>query len=309
LENSNEIVRLAHFSDIHLTAPRLGWRFKDLFNKRVTGWMNLHIRGRAALFRRADEIVAVLMKELRELRPDRVIFSGDATTLGFDSEHAHAARGLGLTDSDSLPGLAIPGNHDYYVCESVRAGSFERHFLPWLSGERIDNHTYPFAQRVGLIWLIAVNSSQANWFPSDASGRTGSDQLERLGRLLQGLSPGPRILVTHYPICRASGAPERPSHALRDLDELLIVAARGGVGLWLHGHRHHPYFLNDPARAPFPVVCAGSVTQRGAWSYMQFTVEGRKVSAVRRAYDPERSEFHSAERYSLEMRDPAETRS
>jgi 3',5'-cyclic AMP phosphodiesterase CpdA len=303
LDNSVEIVRLAHFSDIHLTAPRLCWRIKDLFSKRVTGWMNLHLRGRAELFRRADEIVAVLMRELRELRPDRVIFSGDATTLGFDSEHAHAARGLGLADADSLPGLAVPGNHDYYVADSVRQGSFERHFAPWLSGERVEDHTYPFAQRVGPLWLVAVNSSKPNWFPSDASGQTGADQLDRLGRLLQRLAPGPRILVTHYPICVASGQPEKPSHALRDLDNLIAVATRGGIGLWLHGHRHHPYFLREPAHAPFPVVCAGSATQMGAWSYVQFTIEGRGITAVRRAYDPERHAFQTAETYVLELGD------
>ena len=94
----------------------------------------------------------------------------------------------------------MPGNHDYYVSDSVRAGSFERHFAPWLTGERVDENTYPFAQRVGPLWLVAVNSSRANWFPSDASGRCGAEQLERLGRLLQRLARG-RILVTHYPIC------------------------------------------------------------------------------------------------------------
>ncbi len=301
MDNSVETVRLAHFSDIHLTTRRLGWRVKDLFSKRVTGWMNLHLRGRAELFRRADEIITILMKELRELRPDRVIFSGDATALGFEAEHARAARELGLADADSMPGLAVPGNHDYYVADSVRQGSFERHFAPWLTGERVDDHTYPFAQRVGPLWLIAVNSSRPNWIPSDASGRCGPEQLERLGRLLQRLSPGPRILVTHYPICVASGAPEKTSHALRDLDELVAVAQGGGIGLWLHGHRHHPYFLREPAPASFPVVCAGSVTQREAWSYMQFTVEGRRVSAVRRAYDPERGAFQTAETYVLEL--------
>ncbi len=110
-------------------------------------------------------------------------------------------------------------------------------------------------------WLVAVNSSKANWFPSDASGRCGAEQLERLGRLLQRLAPGPRILVTHYPICLAGGEPEKPSHALRDLNELIAVATRGGVGLWLHGHRHRPYFHQTRALVPFPVICAGSATQ------------------------------------------------
>ena len=45
------MIKLAHFSDVHLTAPRLGWRVRDLFGKRGTGWVNVRLMGRAHRFR------------------------------------------------------------------------------------------------------------------------------------------------------------------------------------------------------------------------------------------------------------------
>jgi 3',5'-cyclic AMP phosphodiesterase CpdA len=299
--NGPPAVRLAHFSDVHVTTDRLGWRLRDWMSKRVAGWINLSVLGRAKRFARANEVVAALMAELRQSPPDRVIFSGDATALGFEAECARAASLLGLAGADPLPGLAVPGNHDYYVARDVRAGHFERHFAPWLGGERVDGAAYPFAQRVGPLWLVAVNTSVPNRLPTDASGLTGAEQLARLERLLDGLGPGPRILVTHYPVCLESGRSEKRSHGLRDLTRLVDVASRGGVGLWLHGHRHGPYHHVNPGQAPFPVICAGSATQRGYWSYRRYTIEGRRFTALRREYDPQRGAFRDAETFALEL--------
>src|SRR5262245_47841300 len=99
--------RFAHFSDVHLTTQPLGWALRDL-SKRVSGWFHLRALGRGRQFRLAHEIVRALITELGQRRPDRLIFSGDATALGFASECAHAARCLAVADPN-LPGLAVPG--------------------------------------------------------------------------------------------------------------------------------------------------------------------------------------------------------
>ena len=39
---------------------------------------------------------------------------------------------------------------------------------------------------------------------------------------------------------------------LRDLDDLLEVARQGGIGLWLHGHRHNAYLPSPVGRGPVP---------------------------------------------------------
>jgi 3',5'-cyclic AMP phosphodiesterase CpdA len=291
------MLRLAHLSDIHVTAPACRWRPRDWFNKRMSAWLNLRLLGRGLRFPLTDAILTALRADLREQHVDHVIFSGDATALGFAEETAKAAQLLGVAASDALPGLAVPGNHDYTTHADFYAGHFEKYFAPWQHGQRLDDATYPFAQRVGDVWLVGVNSATPNVFPWDATGDVGAEQLARLETLLARLDDGPRILVTHYPVRLSSGRLESRTHRLRDLDALVDVAKRHRVGLWLHGHRHHPYEHAADAETPFPHICAGSATQRGAWSYRIYALDGRHLTATRREYDPATGRFFDATRF------------
>lgn len=294
-------VRLAHVSDLHLAAANSEWRWRDWFNKRLFTWMNLSVFGRGRRFARAEQVLARLADELGQRRCDRVIFSGDATALGFDAELRRVAD---LLRVGQRPGLAIPGNHDYCTIGAARSGNFERRFAPWQQGTRVDDHIYPFAQQVGDVWLIAVNSAKGNRWFWDATGRTGREQLERLRRLLQGLPAGPRILVTHYPVCLEDGRPEGIAHGLQDVRETVAAAAAGGVGLWLHGHRHVFYCLPRPPGAPFPIICAGSTTQMGLWSYGEYEIEGNQFRGLRRVFDPASDAFRDGDRFELTMNSP-----
>jgi 3',5'-cyclic AMP phosphodiesterase CpdA len=294
-------IRLVHLSDIHVTARPLGWNRADWFNKRLAAWFNLRGLGRGYRFRHADRVMATLMAELHRSPPDRVLFSGDATALGFETEVAHAAKLLGLENGARLPGLAVPGNHDYHTFSAARSGAFERFFAPWQEGERVDDATYPFAQRAGNAWLIAVNTSVPNRWFWDARGDIDAGQLERLARLLDRLGPGLRILVTHYPVCLAGGSLEKRHHGLRNLDRLIETARRGEVRLWLHGHRHHAYHLAVTTLTSFPVICAGSATQSGLWSYGDYTLEGTQFTVVRKAFDQTAGAFREVESFALEL--------
>jgi 3',5'-cyclic AMP phosphodiesterase CpdA len=295
------MIQLAHFSDIHITARPLGWRREDWFNKRLPGWFNLACLGRGRRFCRAEDVLAILGADLRARPLDHVIFSGDATALGFEPELARAVALLGISEPDLPPGLAVPGNHDYYTPAVVAAGLFERTFARWQHGERVDEAMYPFAQRVGSVWLVGVNSCTANRWTWDAAGSVGAAQLGRLAKLLDGLAPGPRILVTHYPVCRGDGSPEKRTHGLRDLAALVAVAKQGRVCLWLHGHRHEAYDVNDPRIAPFPIICAGSATQTGYWTYGEYTIEGRCFRGRRRLFAPEEGHFRDGETFEWQL--------
>jgi 3',5'-cyclic AMP phosphodiesterase CpdA len=301
--SSSPVVRLAHLSDIHITANPLGWRRQDYFSRRLTGWINYRWLGRRQRFRRAPEVLAALVAELRERQPDRIIFSGDATALGLEAELARAAALFGLGTPAALPGLAVPGNHDYYTRGDAASGLFERYFAPWQTGERVDDAPYPFAQQVGPLWLVAVNSSSGNAWAWDASGRVDREQLDRLERLLARLGPGRRILVTHFPLCLASGKRERRTHGLRNLQEVIGVAARGRVCLWLHGHRHGAYHLFKPDLAPFPIVCTGSATQTGLWSYSEYTIADDHFQALRRSFSPNTGQFEACGSFGFRLPD------
>src|SRR5262245_48640581 len=191
------MVRLAHFSDIHLTSRRLGWKARDLFGKRVSGWVNVAFLGRGKRFKHANEVVEALLRELRERPFDQLVFSGDATTMAFENEMAESAHRLGVWDTTLPPCLAVPGNHDLYTFGAARKRVFEFAFSAWQQGERIDpDHTYPFARKAGHVWLIALNSATPNFWPWDATGKVGEEQLERFRRLAAKLDPGPRIVVS-----------------------------------------------------------------------------------------------------------------
>jgi 3',5'-cyclic AMP phosphodiesterase CpdA len=296
------MIRLAHCSDVHITAPKLDWTLRDWFNKRYAAWVNFRWLGRRYRFRRADEVLAKLAEELIQRRPDHIIFSGDATALGFESEMKRAVELMRLGDAALPPGLAVPGNHDYCTRAAAASGIFERYFAPWQVGVRLNGARYPFAQLVGHVHLVAVNSCTGNRWAWDAGGSVGPEQRQRLRQLLSRLDPGPRILVTHYPVCLASGRLERTVHGLRDLQATVQVAAEGGVCLWLHGHRHHAYHLQQPAFAPFPVLCAGSATQNQFWSYSEYVVEAQQFCVQRRVFDPQSATFRDAEAFEIQLR-------
>jgi 3',5'-cyclic AMP phosphodiesterase CpdA len=289
------MVRFAHVSDVHVSTRPLGWRMRDCFNKRATSWLNLRL-GRGRRFRRVDDVLRALENDRHERGIDYVVFSGDATAFGYPNEFARAAELLGVGRG---PGIAVPGNHDYLIPFAAASGEFERRFAPWQQGERIGAHVYPFAHNVDGVWFVAVNSARGNRWFWDATGAVGAEQAGRLRELLARLPSGPRILVTHYPICLGDGRPERRSHGLVDLGTVLAIAHQGGVRLWLHGHRHGFYALPNPAGAGFPALCIGSSTQEGCWSYGDCRLDGGRLTGIRRIYDPERNAFRDGEAIEL----------
>ena len=290
-------LRLAHFSDIHLTARPLRLAALDWFGKRGTGWLNTRL-GRGKHFLDASTVAGVMADDLRSRGYDHVVFSGDATTLGLRMEFEAVDMVL-RPDEGWPPAIAVPGNHDYYTRRAARAGGFERVFGPWQQGERIDRHTYPFAQKVGPLWLIGVNSSDANLLHWDSRGRVGVPQLDRLRELFARLPPGPRVMVTHYPLCLADGRPESRWRKLRDAFHLRELAASAEVKLWLHGHRHAGYFRHADAALPFPVVCAGSATQLARWSYNEYTFADGTMHGRRRVWDPAAGAFQDGDGFAV----------
>jgi 3',5'-cyclic AMP phosphodiesterase CpdA len=297
------MIRLAHLSDVHISAARLGWRPRDFFNKRITSWVNLRVSGRHKSFARADEVLGRLMDELPARGIDHVVFSGDATALGFEAEFRRAAESLRV-GATPIPGIAVPGNHDYLTGTAARSGRFEHYFAPWQTGVRIGEHRYPFAQRAGPIWLVGVNAAIGNRIPWNAAGAVGAEQRQRLRQLLAELDPGPRFLVIHYPIRLSTGHHEQRFHGLRDLPAVLAIAKEGGVRLWLHGHRHEPYYFDQPAWAPFPSICAGSGTQSGIWSYNEYSIEGPTLKAARRAFDAAAGGFRNVQEFEVPLASP-----
>ena len=261
-ESLQPSVRLAHFSDVHICLNKYPFGMRDIFSKRTAGWVNLRVLGRAHRFRHADLAIRALARDLEARKPDHRVFSGDASCLGFDEEFVAASEILGA--DGRFPGIAVPGNHDHLLGRTVRGGMFEHRFSPWQEGIRLDKAVYPFAQRIGPLWLVAVNSSKPNFLPWDATGAVGNDQLDRLTRLLDQLGDGMRVLVTHYPV-------------------------------------HLPYHHEAGDGFPFAIICAGSATQTGKWSYGEYTIQGNVLLAQRRLYSPDDDLYIPSDSFTLNL--------
>jgi 3',5'-cyclic AMP phosphodiesterase CpdA len=296
------MVKLAHFSDVHLTSPHLGWRVRDVFGKRASGWVNVNFLGRGHRFQHANVVIESLLREFHERPFDQLVFSGDATTMAFESEMTEAAHRLGVWDTTLPPCIAVPGNHDLYTYGAVRRRTFEFAFSAWQQGERADpDHTYPFAKKVGHVWLIALNSSTANFLPWDATGKVGHAQLERFRKLARKLDDGPRIIVSHYPILTKHRKPEARWHRLKDWKQARDAAAECGVSLWLHGHKHAWYVLPAGEHQPFHSICVGSTAQTMHWGYHEYEIEGTMLRGLRREYQPETGRFADTETFELDL--------
>ncbi len=300
--SEDSTVRLLHFSDLHLPVRRFGWRVRDSFSKRMAGWMNVRLLGRGYRFRYARTVLEALRRDFAERQPDHIVFSGDASLLAFDQEFAEVADLLGVHDASLPGGITIPGNHDTYLPKVVKLERFEHYFAPWLEGRRLDeSHRYPFAQRVGPVWLIGLNSSMATFWMWDARGRVGAGQRQRLVELCQTLEPGPRILVTHYPLCMVSGQPEPIWHRLIDWEAMCETVRAAGICLWLCGHRHVGYVCEPDPNIPCHVSCAGSATQAGRWSYAEYTLRGSTLEVLRRMYNPKSHRYEDTDQTTYQL--------
>lgn len=292
-------VRLAHFSDVHLTSRKLGWGPRDFASKKVTGWVNVKLLGRGRRFRYSNAIADALVNDMKTRGYDGIIFSGDATKLAFRREFEHAAAKLCVGDAAMPTAMAVPGNHDYYTFRCFTAGRFEHAFAPWQHGERVDGHKYPFAKKIGGVWLIGVNSSTPNFWTWDASGGIGEAQLKRFRELCGRLDDGPRVVVTHYPLRTPRGKVEHSTHRLRDHAEAAAAAKECGISLWLHGHIHRGYTRPAGDDLPFHTVSAGSATQTNRWGYNEYLFDGEGVKLRRRVFDPTAGEYQNSEESSL----------
>ena len=296
-------MRLAHFTDIHITADGAQFRWRDLFTKRVVGWSNLAL-GRGAVFREATAIVAAFVDDLLAQDVDHVVFTGDFTGLSLRSEFEAARHVLRPLLESSLPVTALPGNHDVYVRSAVRERLFEEFFGEWAksdaneSASSLASAPYPVLRHLNEdAVLVALRDARpALWY--DSSGRIGPDQLEACEALLRSdpVAGKTKVLALHYGLRLADGTPDSRLHGLRDSESVLQLADAYDVALILHGHLHHGFVHEAGAVATAAVANPGSLTHsQYAREYFIYSLGGANIGLTARRYDPERQEFEASD--------------
>jgi hypothetical protein len=277
------VLRILHFSDVHIQVPLWQMPVLSFLNKRLFGIANLRLR-RGKSFHRSPEKIAALFDFAKASQIDFAVFTGDCTALGTEPEY-RAAR-TALEPFINLPNgcFALPGNHDLYIPEAVTDLRFDRYFgdllysdMPQLRGQG----QWPVIRLVGdSVALIAVNSAKPNPEPWRASGRIPDDQLEALSLALRNEQLTKRFVfvVNHYGPRRKDETPDTSLHGFENGEQFLKTCSALAWGAILHGHIHWHYNLKLDTVLP-PIFCAGSATFEGREGFWVFDVDDNSMKA------------------------------
>jgi 3',5'-cyclic AMP phosphodiesterase CpdA len=207
-----------------------------------------------------------------------VLLTGDFTSTSTDEEFAlavHFVRGL------KARGLAvhlIPGNHDVYTFESVRARRFERHFGEFLPAEG-------FPARVilpGGTPLILVPTVRPRAIST--RGFIASRDIKRVADLLGDCGPS-AIVAAHYPVLHQThGYASNWCRRMENADALRSALGDSGKRiLYVCGHVHRFSYEHDTEHADLEHLSTGAFlrTDRANGSQGEFTVIKTFANAFR----------------------------
>jgi 3',5'-cyclic AMP phosphodiesterase CpdA len=232
-------MRIAHLSDLHLLDLE-GAVPMRLFNKRLTGYVNLRLK--RGHHHKAHPVEAAA-RELRSTKIDHVVVTGDVSNLALEREFDRVREllegTLGLSPEDVS---VVPGNHDAYTRGAVRSRRFARWFDRWSTTdlpEISDGADFPFVRLRKHVAFIGLSTAVARP-PLVASGRLGAAQLTALRRALAHPEVRSRtvVLLQHHPIHNPPSASKALLEGLVDAEDELRAIEELERGLVLHGHLH-----------------------------------------------------------------------
>lgn len=269
--------KFAHISDIHLgPLPKLTLR--ELFSKRITGFVNWHRNRRKHLF---VNTLDLLLSDLKTREPDQLMITGDLVNLATKIETRLAGEWL-RSIGDPRDTTVVPGNHDAYV-----PGAHDKSVNEWYPFIKSDDdpaewpeddHIFPTFRRRGPIAIIGCSTSNAT-LPFSASGYYGSRQArETVNLLKQARKEGLfRVVLIHHPPIHGAAASHKRMIGIRRFGAAIST---GGAELVLHGHTHLNtlYWLKGREKQ-VPVVGIASASQgpgghKPRAAYNLFTLTG-----------------------------------
>lgn len=263
--------RLAHISDVHL-GPLPAVRFHQLFNKRITGYLNWKLNRKNIL---AGDYLGALLGDLQSKLIDHIVVTGDLMNLALPDEYDLAQGFLKILGTPKTV-TANCGNHDAYVPGALQR-SIDK-WAPWLSGDdKIISSAkdYPVLKRRGDIAIIACNSAEVT-MPFFATGYFRKPQAERLANILDDTKGMYRIIMIHHPpVENATPHYKR----LIGQERFRDIIRKHGAELVLHGHTH--LATRNTIEGPdgnVPVICvpaAGNAPggHKPAGRYNLFSIE------------------------------------
>jgi len=290
---------IAHLSDLHL-ASLDGTGVRDFLNKRVFAYVMWRLRRRAE---HRAELLQALLHDLRRVRPDHFVVTGDLIHFGLPGEFRQARDWLHALGPPSDV-TVIPGNHDTYIRDAW--GGPVAQWAEYMVSDGVSSPDpmvplglFPTVRIRGAFALIGVSTARPS-LPLLAVGSIGRTQLARLGKVLEttGRQDLYRIVLIHHPPVPGTVTWHR---RLTDGAAFRAILARQGAELVLHGHTHRTTMqrLETPAGAALVIgvpsaSALGRASGRGAryhLYYIRRDHRGWNIRIAVRAYSPEAEHF------------------
>lgn len=288
-------MKLAHFSDIHVTHFPLSGAFTL---KRLAAVASYSLAGRGRHFEGSEDRIAALLEHVDAQGVDHALCTGDLTGVSTVRELARAAELFGPRLQQPERFTVLPGNHDRYVPGAQ--GLFERHFAALCEGARFPAVKH-LPSGVTLVLLDAARPTSL----IDSSGLVGEAQRSKLLSILTEPSLASRFVVValHYGLLKMNGRRDSRAHGLRDDVELMTLLDRDDVtvDLVLHGHLHRPFTIRTRRRH---VVNAGSATdlrRRCGYNVYDIDVAGHRVAIARHWWNADARRYEPDDGHALNV--------
>lgn len=266
------------FSDIHehaVFSPRA------LLDKRLFGLINSMFCRHGAY--RMERIDAAVRTILDSLRPDLVIFAGDAVSTSDPREFEAAMNRLRPLADSGMPVLYSPGNHDRYVRDRACREAFER-FRSELT--RNCPMALPGLYETSDLRFAVIDCARP-FTPVLSCGEMTPETAEFLEREAAKDDPRPLVCVGHFPL-RGNDDWKVFRHRLIGGERAEALLDAGKIALSVAGHVHVPFqHLDAQGRGELVV---GSLTKKnilreitfdgGVFTVRDLTSDGEAVSPL-----------------------------
>ena len=238
------------FSDIHEHAV---FSARALLDKRLFGLVNSSFCRHGSY--RMERIGAAVRTILDSLRPDLVIFTGDAVSTSDPREFEAALKQLRPLVDSGMPILFSPGNHDRYVRDRACREAFE-HFRAELT--KHCPMTWPGLYETPDLRFAVIDCARPfNYVLS--CGEMTPETTAFLEAEAAKDDPRPLVCVGHFPLHGNGGSLMAYRHSLLGGKRAEALLNEGKIALSVAGHVHVPSQRLD-ARG-YGEIVAGSLTK------------------------------------------------
>lgn len=262
-------MKLALFSDIHIPGS---FSVRIFFDKRICGFAN----SRFFRSRYRMECIPVAVSCILEEKPDLILFAGDAVSCGNPPEYETALRYLAPLVESKIPILFSPGNHDYYVGNTVCRNAF-LNFYHELTGREWTPE--PVVYETDELRFIVLDLTKATppWL---SCGYLSERTADFVRRYAGNGDKRPVVLLTHFPIVHRNGTSlSARRHGLIGFHQLAPAITEQKNILVLSGHIHKP--VQNLNQDGFGEIVAGSLTKYHVFRMLQYR-HGRFSCETRR---------------------------